>query len=311
VIGQEKIEVLQYKDYQKLANNLLDRGLKPKTVKNIFLVLRGMYKFAKKNDWVSSTDPIEYVEFPKFDNRRYFTINVTLQVQYIRAIMNFNEDIYRDIFLFLLHGRRLNEVLDLKWQYIDLNEGILYLPAKRNKSRKNLSFQLTDRLIEALKRYQLEAIDRENTPFIQGYVFVNPRTGTRFNDLRKPWKRLLDLAQLPKIRIHDIRHLVATYAINELELPIEKVSHALGHSDIKVTQGYINPNPANSKLVIESIFDSVKTKEERSIDELDYQVAIGEVFQDAIETAASKHQKYSLVGLGFDKAVSTGVNPKP
>ena len=295
--GLHEIGVIQYKDYQKLANSLLDRGLKPKTVKNIFFVLQGMYKFAKKNNWITSTDPIDFVEFPKFDNRRYFTINVELQKKYIRAILDFDEPIYRDIFLFLLHGRRLREVLDLKWQYIDLNDGILYLPAKRNKSRKNLSFQLTDRLIDALRKYQADAIDREGTPFISGYVFVNPDTGTHFNDLRRPWKRLLDKAGLPKIRIHDIRHLVATYAINELELPIEKVSHALGHSDIKVTQGYINPNPENSKFVIDSIFDSVKTPSERYVEDLDRTIKIGEVVQDAVGSFMAVHKKYNLSGI--------------
>ena len=257
LFGSRDIGTLQYIEYQKFANSLLSRGLAPKTVKNIFLVLSGVYRFAVKNNWYHTTAPIDYVDFPKFDNRRYFTIDVNLQKSYIRAILNYDEPIYKDIFLFLLHGRRLNEVLDLKWEFVDLNEKILYLPAKQNKSKKNLSFMLTDRLIEVLKYYRLQAYIKQGTPFISGYVFVNPNTNNRFYDIRKAWQRLLNRAALPKIRIHDIRHLVATYSINELELPIEKVSHALGHSDIKVTQGYINPKPQNAKQVIDCIFDSV------------------------------------------------------
>ncbi|MDD3602346.1 MAG: tyrosine-type recombinase/integrase [Sulfurovum sp.] len=257
LFGSREIGTIQYIEYQKFANLLLSRGLAPKTVKNIFLVLSGIYRFAIKNDWIDSSKAVDFVELPKFDNRRYFTLNPHLQRSYIRAILSYHEPIYKDIFLFLLHGRRLNEVLSLKWEFLNLNEKILYLPAKQNKSKKNLSFLLTDRLIDVLQSYQVEAELIQGTPFISGYVFINPNTNNRFRDIRKAWHRLLKRAGLPKIRIHDIRHLVATYSINELELPIEKVSHALGHSDIKVTQGYINPKPENARHVIESIFESV------------------------------------------------------
>jgi len=262
--GSRAIRTIQYIDYQRFANDLLagrsrcGYPLKPKTVKNIFNVLRSIYKLARVNNWYDGPDHLELVELPRFDNRRYFTLDVEHQKRYIKAILSFDEPIYKDIFLFLLHGRRLREVLELQWQYLDLNQGVMYLPAKINKSKKNLSFQLTDRLVDALKVLKKEAIEDQGTPFVSGYVFLNPKTGRPFTDLRKAWKRCLARADLPMIRIHDIRHLVATYSINVLEVPIEKVSHTLGHTDIKITQSYINPRPENAKEVIQSVFDSVE-----------------------------------------------------
>jgi len=256
------IRDIKYIDYQQFANDLLSgrfsgRPLKPKTVKNIFNVLSSIYRMAKINGWYDGEDYLSMVELPRFDNRRYFTLDVEYQKAYIRAILDFDEPQYKDIFLLLLHGRRLREALELKWEYLDLNRGLMYLPAKVNKSKKNLCFQLSDKLIELLKlRYQ-DAIELQNTTMVSGYVFLNPNTNKPYSDLRKPWARLLKKAGLPKIRIHDIRHLVATYSINILELPIEKVSHALGHTDIKTTQLYINPRPENSKEVIDAVFDSV------------------------------------------------------
>lgn len=164
-------------------------------------------------------------------------------------------------------------MLDLRWEYLDLNQGIMYLPAKQNKSKKNLSFQLTERLLAVLKRRASEAIDIQGSPFLSGYVFVNPRTGRPYTDIRKAWKRCLSRAGLPMIRIHDIRHLVATYSINVLELPIEKVSHALGHTDIKTTQGYINPRPENARQVIDAVFDSVTGKSVLNDLDKDFQIA--------------------------------------
>ena len=276
--GSRDIRTIQYIDYQRFANDLLSgkasgTPLKPKTVKNIFNVLSSIYKLARVNNWYDGPDYLDMVELPKFDNRRYFTLDVEHQRAYILAILSFDEPVYSDIFLFLLHGRRLREVLDLRWEYLDLNQGIMYLPAKQNKSKKNLSFQLTERMLAALKRRASDAIDIQGTPFLSGYVFVNPRTGRPYTDIRKAWKRCLSRAGLPMIRIHDIRHLVATYSINVLELPIEKVSHALGHIDIKTTQGYINPRPENARQVIDAVFDSVTGKSVLNDMDKDFRIA--------------------------------------
>jgi len=149
----------------------------------------------------------------------------------------------------------------------------MYLPAKRNKSKKNLSFRLTDRLVDALKRLQSEAIEAQGSPFLSGYVFVNPKTGRPFTDLRKAWKRCLSRAGLPMIRIHDIRHLVATYSINVLEMPIEKVSHTLGHTDIKTTQSYITARPESARQVIDAVFDSVEGNSHLKEFDRDFRIA--------------------------------------
>lgn len=269
VLGDRKIDTLHYIDYQKFVNDLLTVGLKPKTVKNILIVLSGIYKTAIQNEWYTGINPIKLVELPRFDNKRYFTLSVDLQKKYIKAILNFDEPIFKDIFLFLLHGRRLSEVLRMKWEYIDLNNEVYYLPAKVNKSKKNLSFSMTWQLFDMLLEYQSEAIETQNTPFITGYVFINPKTKRPYTDIRKPWARLLQRANLPKMRMHDIRHLLATYAINELDISVEMVSHTLGHSDISITQRYINPKPENSKKVITKVFDSVILQGDKFIQDLD------------------------------------------
>jgi len=258
--GDREINTIHYIDYQKFINDMLIDH-KPKIVKNILVVLSTLYKYAKKMQYYTGDNIITYVELPRFDNKRYFTISKELQLKYIKALMSFDEPIYKDIFLFLLHGRRLNEVLDLEWQYLDLNQGIMYLPSAKNKSRKNLSFQLTDRLLEALKSHRDIAVQRQGTPFVTGHVFLNPHTMKRFSDLRKPFNRLLRRANLPKITMHEIRNLVTTYMVNELDSPIEKVSHTLGHSDITITQRYLNQKPQSAKEVMDNLFDSIDKKD--------------------------------------------------
>ena len=248
-IGHKDINTLNFIDYQKLANILLERSLSPKTVKNIMLIVTGIVHFAQKVDLYDGKDYVTFVELPSFDNKQYFTSSVDVQIRYIKAILNFQEPVYKDIFLFLLHGRRLNEVLDLDWEFIDLQERVMYLPSARNKSRKNLIFELTSK--------QLAVLNAVKPSLRNGNVFLNPATGKKYKDIRKAWQRLLDGANLDKIRIHDIRHLIGTYLINELNIPIEHVSHLLGHSSIQVTQRYVNLKPANAKNAMDSLFESL------------------------------------------------------
>jgi integrase len=270
---------LNYVDFQNFANRLTTSGKKPKTVKNILSVLTGIYKLAIKNDWYDGKVYPAMVELPKFDNKYYIAISPILQRKYLMAIKNFDEDIYKDIFLFLLHGRRLKEVLHLKWEFVDLSAGVVYFPAQNNKARKNLSFELTDIMIERLKEYQLKAIDEQGTAFITGYVFKNPNTGKPFSDLRKPWKRLLDRAGLDYIKLHAVRHLVGSYAVNELQLPLIEVSYMLGHSDTKITQRYINVKPRIAKNVTQKIFDSLKSKDEIYVERLNQSIEVAEAVQ--------------------------------
>jgi len=286
IFGVRDIKTIHFIDYQKFANSLLDAGRKPKTVKNIFGVLSGVYDFAKKNEWYAGESFPNLVELPKFDNKFYVTIDSDLQKRYLKAIMSFHEPVYKDIFIFLLHGRRVNEVLDLKWEYLDMTQKIMYLPASHNKSRKYQSFMLTDRLIDALRLHQKDAIDRQGTPFIQGHVFLNPLTLERYSNLAKVWKRLLKRSKLPYMKLHGIRHLVITYLVNELELPIQDVSVMVGHSDTKITQRYYNPKPSIAKNCTQTLFDDLtKNKGENYVKELDETIKLGESAKAVILSA--------------------------
>ncbi len=103
------------------------------------------------------------------------------------------------------------------------------------------------------KRY----IDAKKNNRLDSYVFINPNTNNKYQDLRRSWKTLLKSNNLPKIRLHDIRHLVASYSINYLKLPIEQVSFTLGHTNITTTQRYITNKIEKSSETIENLINSV------------------------------------------------------
>ncbi|MDY0194404.1 MAG: tyrosine-type recombinase/integrase, partial [Aliarcobacter butzleri] len=141
---------------------------------------------------------------------------------------------------------------------LDSHEILIRVMARiGQKARKNMSYKMTDILRDRLMIHYLHACVEQNTRHPKGYVFTNPQTNTQYATLSKAWKRFLHVNDLPYIRLHDIRHLIGTYSINVLNLPIEKVSHTLGHTNIETTQKYVTIKPETSKQVIDKIINSV------------------------------------------------------
>ncbi|MBE2984236.1 tyrosine-type recombinase/integrase [Campylobacter sp. RM9344] len=251
-LGLKFVDAITFLDIQEFCNVLLKNGYKVKTVKNIVAKLRVIFKFALKLDLVIK-NPCEFIELPRFDNKRYFDYSTKTQKAIIKAIVE-NRGVNADIFFFLLHGRRKNEVLSLKFSDINLKNRTYIIPYKINKAKRNMIYTMSDELYLRLLKHYIQA-KKDNR--LNGYIFENSNTHNKFVDLRRSWNSLLKRNNLPKIRLHDIRHLIGTYSINYLKLPIEQVSFTLGHTNIITTQKYITSNIKKSKETIENLIKSV------------------------------------------------------
>ncbi|WP_122867795.1 tyrosine-type recombinase/integrase [Campylobacter showae] len=251
-LGLKNVNEINFIDVQKFCNDLIKKDYKIKTVKNILAKLKVIFKLALKLEIINK-NPCNFIELPKFDNKRYFDYSVSIQKKFIKAISE-NKEPSADIFFFLLHGRRKNEVLSLKFSDINFKTRTYTIPFKINKAKRDMSYKMSDELYNRLYRRYIEA-KKQNK--LNGYVFVNPITNDKYQDLRKSWNSLLKRNNLPRIRLHDIRHLIGTYSINYLKIPIEQVSFTLGHTNIITTQKYITANVRKSKETIENLLKSI------------------------------------------------------
>ena len=251
-LGLKNVNEINFIDIQRFCNELITRDYKIKTVKNILAKLKVIFKLALKLEIINK-NPCDFIELPKFDNKRYFDYSVSIQKKFIKAISE-NKEPSADIFFFLLHGRRKNEVLSLKFSDINFKTRTYMIPFKINKAKRDMIYKMSDELYDRLyKRY----INAKRNGQLNDFVFKNPKTNAKYQDLRKSWRSLLKRNSLPLIRLHDIRHLIGTYSINYLKIPIEQVSFTLGHTNIITTQKYITVNLRKSKETIEDLLSSV------------------------------------------------------
>lgn len=251
-LGLKNVDEINFLDIQRFCNELIKRDYKIKTVKNILAKLKVIFKLALKLEIINK-NPCDFIELPKFDNKRYFDYSLSIQKKFIKVISE-NKEPSADIFFFLLHGRRKNEVLSLKFSDINFKTRTYTIPFKINKAKRDMVYKMSDELYDRLYRRYIEA-KKQNK--LNGYVFVNLMTNDKYQDLRKSWNSLLKRNNLPRIRLHDIRHLIGTYSINYLKIPIEQVSFTLGHTNIITTQKYITANVRKSKETIENLLKSI------------------------------------------------------
>jgi integrase len=128
--------------------------------------------------------------------------------------------------LLILTGARLNEILTLEWSFVDLGRRLVFLPDSKTGKKP---FVLNDAAIKVLK-----GIPRMTD---NPYVIVGHITGRHLVNIQKPWRAIRAMAGLDNVRIHDLRHTFASFAVDSgASLPM--IGRQLGHSQPTTTQRY-------------------------------------------------------------------------
>lgn len=242
-----KINSIQTHNIQLFANELL-KTKSPKTVDNCLADLSALFKFAIKYK-ITTNNPVILVDKPKYDNTREFPLDLEESKRLFKTITNYKEPLYKNIFTFLLHGRRTGEVLDLTWDMIDLEKKTYSIGYKINKAKKNMTYEITDELYDILINVEDKA----------GYVFKSLVTGGKIKNLRWAWNRILKEANITKsMRIHDLRHLIGEISLNNTDNSMEVVAAILGHSSTRPTRRYAKVQQKVAAQGIKKVFDTLK-----------------------------------------------------
>jgi integrase len=126
--------------------------------------------------------------------------------------------------LLLLTGCRLGEILNLQWPHVDFERGLLLLPDSKTGKKAVV--------IGAPALAVLASFPRLGRYVIGGMSPDKPRA-----DLKRPWARICEAAELEGVRLHDLRHSFASAGAGAgLALPV--IGKLLGHSQSATTQRY-------------------------------------------------------------------------
>jgi len=129
--------------------------------------------------------------------------------------------------LLMLTGRRLNEVLGLKWVWVDLDAKLLRLPDTKGG---RLTVSLADAAVALLSELKKNAGDH-------AYVIPGAVKGKSLVNLQKPWRALRAIAGLDDVRIHDLRHTFASIGAG-MGMSLHMLGRLLGHTQAATTSRY-------------------------------------------------------------------------
>ena len=156
----------------------------------------------------------------------------------------------------LLTGCRKNEVLSAKWKDIDLNHKVFTIQLSKSGQSRTIpiSKALEELILSIPKRSEI-------------YIFPALTKDKPINAIFKHWDKVRKIANLPTVRIHDLRHTTASILVNK-GVSLYQVQQLLGHTSPKMTQRYAHlSNKAlhEAVSVVDDVVGGIKERKDEDV----------------------------------------------
>ncbi len=236
------INSLNISNQQK--NELIDKVLKP------------FFKWCLENEYIikNPVATIKKYKYTKEEMKYWLPENVKTFFEYVNKRLEIKKDetVYRIKMLVLLTftlGDRVGETRALTFGSIKDNtvmikNSINYHPTEEDfvtftKTKSSVrDIEVSDKVIEEINNYKDYLVNELGyTVTDDTLIFFNHKNNKPFTDtaLRKQFYKVCEKANVPRIRLYDLRHTYTVIALAYDNIDMWAVSHRLGHTDIKTT----------------------------------------------------------------------------
>jgi integrase len=195
----------------------------------MLVLMRYMFNLAKK--WkVPGADFNPTMGVPMYEannaRERYLTAEETQRLK-AALVRSDNTQLQYIVPLLLMTGARKRELLEAQWEHFDLERRSWRIPM--SKSGKARYVPLSATVLEVLAQL----------PRWPGcpYLVPNPKTREPYVSVFSSWNTARKHAGLPEVRMHDLRHSMASNMVNSGR-SIYEVAKVLGHTQLKTSQRY-------------------------------------------------------------------------
>lgn len=258
-LGSIPIHRLTPEDLDNLYATLLVNGrqnggggsLSPKTVRLVHSVLHKALADAQRKGSVSR-NVADLADPPKISARARPKMTVW-NADELRRFFDLIEghDLYAAFYVNANTGMRRGEVLGLTWKVIDVDEARLSVTQNVTapdykvivsdvKSAHSLrTIDLDERTVAVLRSWRKRQLETYMQTGVRsddsGFVFARPNGDPIHPDyFSQGFERLVTKLDLPRIRLHDLRHTHATLLL-KAGIPVKVVSERLGHASVAFT----------------------------------------------------------------------------
>jgi len=249
-IGSVQLTALNNVTLQKFYNQLLAgdkarKALSPKSIKNV----HGIFHKALKQAYIAGiipSNPADNIALPKVKKPDLSPLMDEDITRFLKAVKG---DRFERLFIFaLFSGMRQSEIIGLRWDDVDLENGLVTVCRQIQKSRKTGDYYFLDEtkngkarvatiapsIVNVLKKQRLQQMEWR---IAAGPLWNNEHNlvfTNEFGDHLKHdtvtdhFKKIVASIGLDNVRFHDLRH---SYAINALQAgdSVKAVQEQLGH----------------------------------------------------------------------------------
>jgi integrase len=222
-----KVADVAFADIDKLHRSITKKA--PYRANRVLTLLSKAFTLSIRWGWRES-NPCKGVKRNTEHNRERYLEGDEL-ARLAEVLAKADRDVADVIRLLLLTGARRGEVLSMKWDDLNLTAGLWKKPASATKQKRTHEVPLSAPARALLaERWERKAADA---------VFVFPshsERGYKVN-LWRQWSKLLKVAKIKGLRIHDLRHSFASELVSGgASLPL--IGALLGHRSVQTTNRY-------------------------------------------------------------------------
>lgn len=255
-IGKYTLSELNTDILQRFFNEQSDNGslkgggLSPKTLSNINRMLHKSMQKAVELELIKK-NYAEFVELPKQEQPEMRVLSVYEQKLLMNELRRSEEKLAFGVYLSLVLGIRLGEVLGLQWSDIDVKNNIVHIRRTVNrlpvldgsaktklvvgtpKSKRSVrDIPINDELCKEIMSYNKKT---NHSAYNNNYLLRSSLGGpAEPKTLQETFKRILKDAGVTDANFHSLRHTFATRAV-EKGVDVKTLSVLLGHASVNFT----------------------------------------------------------------------------
>jgi integrase len=242
ILPLRRFNTLIVEQYQ---TDLINKGLKPASVNKNISLLKAV--FNKAVDWYMVDEGVlknvRKVKLLPENNRRLRY----LSKEECTELVNSCEPHLRPIVITALNtGMRKGEILNLKWEHVDLNHGFILLEITKNGERREVPINKT------LRRTLNDITRRIDVP----HVFFDSKTGKPYQNVRRSFATALRRVKIIDFKFHDLRHTFASHLVMS-GVDITTVSRLLGHKSLTMTLRYSHLAPSHMANAVDLLDNAI------------------------------------------------------
>ncbi|MDO5758525.1 MAG: site-specific integrase [Rhodobacterales bacterium] len=155
----------------------------------------------------------------------------------------------------MLTGARLGEVRTARFEHFDLERGAWTKPAANTKQRRVHRVPIS-KDTAALVRTRAAAVPVGCDWLFPGDVADKDQP---VQEIRRFWKTIQDQADLPGVRIHDLRHIFASLLVSG-GASLEMIGKLLGHSQSSTTMRYAHLMDSPLRAGVDAVADMMRLR---------------------------------------------------